>query len=146
MDITIHASYLPYHDPDASLAFYRNALGFTIRNDVVADGVRWVTVGPAAQRGMSLILQPPGGHPDITDAQRHAIVEMMAAGRYARIILATTDLDGAFERLEASGGEVVQEPIKRPDGTRDCAFFDPAYNLVRVTEPCHATPIRRRNS
>ncbi|MGH2873521.1 MAG: VOC family protein [Solirubrobacteraceae bacterium] len=146
MDITIHATFLPYDDPDASLAFYRDTLGFVVRTDVQADGMRWVTVGPSAQAGTSIILQPPAGHPDIADQQRRVILEMMAEGRYARIILATADLDGAFERLEASGAEVVQEPIKRPDGARDCAFFDPAYNLIRINELRRATPIRRQNS
>ena len=134
MDITIHATFLPYDDPDASLAFYRDALGFEVRKDVQANGMRWVTIGPPAQPSTSIILQSPARHPDITDEHRRAILEMMAEGRYAAIILATANLDGAFERLEASGAEVVQEPIKRPDGARDCAFFDPAYNLIRINE------------
>jgi predicted enzyme related to lactoylglutathione lyase len=111
MDITIHATVLPYDDLDASLALYRDALGFEIRKDVEADGMRSVTVGPPTQPGTSIILQPPAGHADITDAERHAILEMTAERNHARIILATADLDGAFERLEASGAEVVQEPI-----------------------------------
>lgn len=134
MNITIHASFLPYDDPQASLAFYRDALGFEVREDVQANGARCVTVGPSAQPGTSIILHPPAGHPDITEQQRRAILETMAAGRYARIILATADLDGAFEWLAATGAEAIQEPIRRPDGVRDCAFFDPAYNLIRINE------------
>jgi predicted enzyme related to lactoylglutathione lyase len=134
MDIKIHATVLPYEDPDGSLAFYRDALGFEIRQDVKADGVRWITVGPPAQPGTSIILQPPAGLAEITEQERQTILEMTAEVNHARIILATADLDGVFERLEASGAEVVQEPIKRPDGVRDCAFFDRAYNLIRINE------------
>ena len=135
MDLTIHASFLPHDDPDASLAFYRDALGFEVRNDVGYEGMRWITVGPADQPGTSIVLEPPSppgcGH---TDEERRTIVEMMAKGSYAGINLATADLDGAFARLQASGAEVVQEPIEQPYGVRDCAFRDPAGNLIRIQE------------
>ena len=134
MDITIQASFLPQDDPDAALAFYRDALGFEVRNDVGYGGMRWLTVGPADQPGMSIVLYPPGADPGITDDERRTIVEMMAKGTYAIILLATTDLDGAFERLQASSAEVVQEPTEQPYGVRDCAFRDPAGNLVRIQE------------
>jgi uncharacterized glyoxalase superfamily protein PhnB len=135
MDITIHASFLPHDDPDASLAFYRDALGFEVRNDVGYGGMRWITVGPADQPSTSIVLAPlaPPGC-GITDDERHTIAEMMAKGTYASINLATKDLDGTFERLEASGAEVVQEPTDQPYGVRDCAFRDPAGNLIRINE------------
>jgi uncharacterized glyoxalase superfamily protein PhnB len=135
MDITIHASFLPHDDPDASLAFYRDALGFEVRNDVGYGGMRWITVGPADQPGTSIVLAPvaPPGC-GITDDERRTIAEMMAKGTYASINLATKDLDGTFERLEASGAEVVQEPAEQPYGVRDCAFRDPAGNLIRINE------------
>ena len=135
MDITIHASFLPHDDPDASLAFYRDALGFEVRNDVGYGGMRWITVGPADQPSTSIVLAPlaPPGC-GITDGERHTIAEMMAKGTYASINLATKDLDGTFERLEASGAEVVQEPTEQPYGVRDCAFRDPAGNLIRINE------------
>jgi uncharacterized glyoxalase superfamily protein PhnB len=135
MDITIHASFLPHDDPDASLAFYRDALGFEVRNDVGYGGMRWITVGPAGQPSTSIVLAPlaPPGC-GITDDERRTIAEMMAKGTYASINLATKDLDGTFERLEASGAEVVQEPTEQPYGIRDCAFRDPAGNLVRIQE------------
>ena len=135
MDITIHASFLPHDDPDASLAFYRDALGFEVRNDVGYGGMRWITVGPADQPSTSIVLAPlaPPGC-GITDDERHIIAEMMAKGTYASINLATKDLDGTFERLEASGAEVVQEPTDQPYGVRDCAFRDPAGNLIRINE------------
>jgi catechol 2,3-dioxygenase-like lactoylglutathione lyase family enzyme len=135
MDIAIHSSFLPHDDPDASLAFYRDTLGFEVRNDVGYRGMRWITVGPADQPGISIVLEPPSppgcGH---TDEERRTIVEMMAKGTYAGILLATKDLDGAFERLQASGAEVVQEPTDQPYGVRDCAVRDPAGNLIRIQE------------
>jgi len=134
MDISIHASFLPQDDPDAALAFYRDALGFEVRNDVGYGGKRWITVGPADQPGTSIVLYPPGVDPGITDDERRTIVEMMAKGTYAIITLATKNLDGAFERLQASGAEVVQEPTEQPYGVRDCAFRDPAGNMVRINE------------
>jgi catechol 2,3-dioxygenase-like lactoylglutathione lyase family enzyme len=134
MDITIHASFLPHDDPDASLAFYRDALGFEVRNDVGYQGMHWITVGPPDQPGTSIVLYPPAATPGVTDDERHTIAEMMAKGTYASINLATKDLDGTFERLEASGAEVVQEPTEQPYGVRDCAFRDPAGNLIRINE------------
>jgi uncharacterized glyoxalase superfamily protein PhnB len=134
MDITIHSSFLPHNDPDASLAFYRDALGFEVRNDVGYGGMHWITVGPASQPATSIVLYPPAASPGVTDDERRTIVEMMAKGTYATILLATKDLDGAFDRLQASGADVVQEPTAQPYGVRDCAFRDPAGNLVRIQE------------
>jgi catechol 2,3-dioxygenase-like lactoylglutathione lyase family enzyme len=134
MDITIHSTFLPHDDPDASLAFYRDILGFEVRNDVGYGGMRWITVGSADQPGTSIVLEPPAADPGVTDDERRTIVEMMAKGSYARIILATADLDGAFARLQASGADVVQEPTEQPYGVRDCAFRDPAGNLIRISE------------
>ena len=135
MDITIQASFLPHDDPDAALAFYRDILGFEVRNDVGYGGLRWITVGPADQPGTSIVLEPPAPPGcGVTDDERRAIVEMMAKGSYAHITLATADLDGTFERLEAGGAEVVQEPTEQPYGIRDCAFRDPAGNLIRISE------------
>ena len=134
MDITIHASFLPQDDPDAALGFYRDTLGFEVRNDVGYEGMRWITVGPVGQPGTSIVLHPPGADPGITDEERRTITEMMAKGTYAVILLATADLDGAFERLEASDADVVQEPTDQPYGVRDCAVRDPAGNLIRIQE------------
>jgi catechol 2,3-dioxygenase-like lactoylglutathione lyase family enzyme len=134
MDISINSTFLPHNDPDASLAFYRDTLGFEVRNDVGYAGMRWVTVGPTGQPGTSIVLYPPFASPGITDDERRTIEEMMAKGTYGIIVLATPDLDGAFERLEASGAEVVQEPTEQPYGIRDCAIRDPAGNLIRISE------------
>jgi len=134
MDITIHQAYLPHDDPDAALVFYRDTLGFEVRNDVGYEGMRWITVGPPDQPGMSIVLHPPGADPGITDDERRTIAEMMAKGTYASINLATRNLDGTFEQVQASGAEVVQEPIEQPYGIRDCAVRDPAGNMIRIQE------------
>ncbi len=134
MDITIYASFLPHDDPDASLAFYRDTLAFEVRNDVEYGGMHWITVGPADQPDTSIVLNPPAATPGITDDERRTIAEMLAKGTYASINLATNDLDGTFERLQAGDAEVVQEPTEQPYGIRDCSFRDPAGNLIRIQE------------
>src|SRR6202000_426936 len=134
MDITIHGTFLPQDDPDAALAFYRDILGFEVRNDVGYNGLRWITVGPPTQPQTSIVLYPPGAAPGITDDERRPITEMMAKGTYGIMTLATDDLDGTFARLQAGGAEVVQEPTEQPYGIRDCAFRDPAGTLIRITQ------------
>jgi catechol 2,3-dioxygenase-like lactoylglutathione lyase family enzyme len=134
MDITIHSSFLPHDDPDASLAFYRDTLGFEVRNDVGYGGMRWITIGPVDQPGTSIVLYPPAAAPGVTADERRTIAEMMAKGTYAIILLATADLDGTFDRVQASGAEIVQEPTDQPYGVRDCAVRDPAGTLIRIQE------------
>ena len=134
MDITIHSTFLPHDDPEASLTFYRDVLGFEVRNDVGYGGMRWITVGSPGQPGTSLVLHPPAVDPGITAEERRTITEMMAKGTYGIMVLATKDLDGTFEQLQAAGAEVVQEPVEQPYGVRDCAFRDPAGNLLRINE------------
>ena len=134
MDISINASFLPHNDAEATLAFYRDALGFEVRNDVGYGGMHWITVGPADQPDTATVLYPPAATPGVTDDERRTIVEMMAKGTYAGILLATADLDGTFVRVQASGAEVVQEPTEQPYGVRDCAVRDPAGNLIRIQE------------
>jgi len=134
MDITIHQSYLPHTDPDASLAFYRDALGFEVRNDVEYQGLHWITVGPPNQPDTAIVLTPPAADPGITEDERRTITEMMAKGTYAGINLATPDLDRTFEKLQAGDVEIVQEPTDQPWGVRDCALRDPAGNMIRIFE------------
>ncbi|WP_459546282.1 VOC family protein [Nocardia sp. X0981] len=134
MDITIHSSFLPQDDPDAALAFYRDTLGFEVRNDVGYNGLRWITVGPPGQPGTSIVLHPPAVDPGITEEERRTITEMMAKGTYGGINLATDDLDGTFERLQAGDVEIVQEPIEQPYGVRDFAVRDPAGNMIRIQQ------------
>lgn len=134
MDLTIHQTYLPQTDPDAALAFYRDALGFEVRGDVGYQGMRWITIGPSMQPDTSIVLHPPTAMPGLTDEERRMLVELIAKGSYFGVNLATADLDDTFSTLEAGGVEVVQEPTEQPYGVRDCAFRDPAGNLVRIQE------------
>ena len=134
MDITIFQTLLPHDDPDASLTFYRDTLGFEVRQDVGKGKMRWITVGPVDQPDTSILLAPPAADPGVSDDERRTIVEMMAKGTYGWILLATPDLEGTFEKVQASDAEVVQEPTEQPYGVRDCAFRDPAGNLIRIQE------------
>ncbi|WP_227979611.1 VOC family protein [Nocardia spumae] len=134
MDITIHNTFLPQDDPDAALAFYRDTLGFEVRNDVGYKGMHWITVGPAGQPDTSIVLYPPSATPGLTEDEQRTIAEMMAKGTFASINLATKDVDGLFDRLQAGGAEVVQEPTDQPYGVRDCAFRDPSGNLLRIQQ------------
>ena len=135
MDITIHSSFLPHEDPEASLAFYRDALGFEVRLDVGEGQMRWITVGPPGQPQTSIVLTPPFADPGITEDERRTISEMMAKGTYAMLMLSTPDLDAAFERIQASDAvEVVQEPTAQPYGGRDCSLRDPAGNMIKIQE------------
>lgn len=134
MDITIHTAALLHTDPEASLAFYRDTLGFEVRSDVGNNTKRWIVVGPVGQPDTSILLAPPGADPGVTEAERRTITEMMAKGTYGWIMLATDDLDTTFQRVQASDTEVVQEPTEQPWGMRDCAFRDPAGNMVRIQQ------------
>ena len=134
MDISIYSSFLPQDDPDAALAFYRDTLGFEVRADVGYNGMRWITVGPPDQPDTSIVLYPPAATPGITDEERRTITEMMAKGSFGSVLLATKDVDAAFERMQAGDVDVVQEPTDQPYGVRDCAFRDPAGNLVRIQQ------------
>lgn len=134
MDISIHTTFLPHDDPEAALAFYRDVLGFELRNDVGYQGMRWLTVGPPGQPEVNVVLHPPGADPGVTEEERRTIAEMMAKGTYASIMLATPDLDATFEQLQSQDVDIVQEPIEQDWGMRDCAVRDPAGNMVRIQE------------
>lgn len=134
MSISIHSSFLPHLDPEASLAFYRDTLGFEVRGDVGHGGMRWITVGPEGQPDTAIVLHPPTATPGLTDEEQRMLVELVTKGSYFGVNLATPDLDETFARLQARGAEVVQEPIDQPYGVRDCAFRDPAGNLIRMQE------------
>jgi len=134
MDITVHYAFLPQDDPEAALAFYRDTLGFEVRNDVGYNGMRWITVGPSDETATAIVLHPPAAAPGLTDDERRTIAQMMAKGTFGMLTLSTEDLDATFERLQARDAEVVQEPTQQPYGVRDCAFRDPAGNLLRIEE------------
>jgi catechol 2,3-dioxygenase-like lactoylglutathione lyase family enzyme len=134
MDLTLHASFLPHNDPEASLAFYRDLLGFEVRKDVGYNGLRWITVGPPKQPATSIVLYPPSATPGVTKEEQRTVAEMMAKGTLTMFLMATPDVDAAFERLQAKGVEVVEEPTDQPYGIRDCAIRDPAGNLIRIQQ------------
>ncbi|MBI3214434.1 MAG: VOC family protein [Mycobacterium sp.] len=134
MDVTIHSTFLPHDDPEASLAFYRDILGFEVRLDVGTGKMRWITVGPADAGSTAIVLAPPAVDPGITDDERRTITEMMAKGTYAMLLLATKDLDDVFARLQAGGAEIVEEPTEQPYGIRDCSVRDPAGNMIKIQE------------
>lgn len=133
MDLTIHGTFLPADDPEKSLAFYRDALGFEVLNDVGHGTMRWITIAPKGSP-TSIVLHPPAVDPGLTDAERRTIAEMMAKGSYATILIGSPNVDESFEKVQATGAEVVQEPTDQPYGLRDCAFRDPAGTLVRITQ------------
>ena len=135
MEISIHYAFLPQTDPEAALGFYRDTLGFEVRNDVGYEGMRWLTVGPANQPDTSLVLHPPAVDPGLTEDERRTVLELIAKGSYgSTVTLATDELDALFKRLVDAGAGVLQEPTEQPYGVRDCAFRDPAGNLVRINE------------
>jgi catechol 2,3-dioxygenase-like lactoylglutathione lyase family enzyme len=134
MNITIHSSFLPHLDPEASLRFYTDVLGFEVRLDVGYGTMRWITVGPAGQPDTAIVLHPPAVGHDITDDERAMLEALIAKGSYFGVNLATDDVDAAFAAIEASGADVSQEPIDQDYGVRDCAFRDPAGNLIRLQQ------------
>ncbi|MCD5354929.1 VOC family protein [Kineosporia mesophila] len=134
MDITIHSSFLPHTDPEASLAFYRDLLGFEVRLDVGYEAMRWITVGPAGQADTAIVLYPPEATPNVSEEEKRVVAEMMAKGTFASLNLATPDLDATFEKLQAGDIDIVQEPTDQPYGVRDAAFRDPAGNLIRMQQ------------
>lgn len=133
MDISIHYAFLPHTDAEAALGFYRDLLGFEVRQDVGYEDMRWITVGPAGHE-TAIVLHPPAVDPGITDDERETVMTLIAKGVYGAVTLATDDLDALFERVVAAGADIVQEPTDQDYGVRDCAFRDPAGNLIRVNQ------------
>ena len=134
MDVKLHSCFLSVDDHDKAIAFYRDALGFEVRNDVSAYGMRWVTMGPPSQPDVNIVLEPPAADPGISPSDRVAIGDLLAKGLLRGLIFSTPDLEGTFDRVEATGAEVVQEPMDQAYGVRDCAFRDPAGNLIRINQ------------
>jgi catechol 2,3-dioxygenase-like lactoylglutathione lyase family enzyme len=134
MDVKLHHCFLIVDDHDKALGFYRDALGFEVRNDVSYAGMRWVTVGPPSQPDINIVLEPPAADPGISPSDRAVISDLLAKGLLRGLNFSTPDLEGTFDRLQATGAEVVQEPMDMPYGTRECAFRDPAGNLIRMIQ------------
>lgn len=135
MDITIHSTFLPHNDAEAAIAFYRDVLGFEVRNDVGYQDMRWITVGPSGQPGINIVLSPPAVDPGITEEERATIVEMMAKGTYGMVVLASDDLDADFAKIaQHDGVEIVEAPTEQPYGNRDCSLRDPAGNMIKIQQ------------
>ncbi|MEU3984976.1 VOC family protein [Streptomyces sp. NPDC026672] len=134
MDLKLKQCFIAVDDHDKALAFYCDALGLEVRNDVGFEGMRWVTVGSPLQPDVEIVLEPPGMNPDASPADRQAVAELLAKGMLRGVIFTTEDCDTLYTRVRESGGEVVQEPMDQPYGVRDCAFRDPAGNLLRFME------------
>ncbi|MGW8374799.1 VOC family protein [Streptomyces sp. ODS28] len=134
-DITLSTCFIAVDDHEKALAFYRDILGLEVRNDVGFEGMRWVTVGSPAQPDVSIVLEPPLADPNASEADRRAMAELLAKGLLRAVLFHTDDCDATFEKISAAGGEVLQEPVDQPYGVRDCAFRDPAGNMLRFTQP-----------
>jgi catechol 2,3-dioxygenase-like lactoylglutathione lyase family enzyme len=132
MDLSLSTSFVQVHDPDLALAFYRDVLGLELRNDVANDDFRWITVGAPAQPGVSIVLT---NYVHGSPADREAIAALLAKGALNGVNFRTDDLDATFEKVRASGADVVQEPADQFWGTRDFAVRDPSGNLVRIDQP-----------
>jgi predicted enzyme related to lactoylglutathione lyase len=135
MRLTLSHCFLTVDDHDKAIGFYRDVLGLEVRTEVEFEGLRWVTVSPPAQPEVEIVLESPAPHPNASSADRQAVLDLMAKGLVSGIVFATDDCDSTFERIRASGAEVMQEPIDQPYGVRDCAFRDPAGNMIRFSQP-----------
>ncbi|MDQ1619141.1 MAG: hypothetical protein QOE19_1710 [Actinomycetota bacterium] len=132
MELSLSHCYITVHDPDEAIAFYRDALGLELRTDVSAEGFRWVTLSPMSQPDVEIVLvEPHAGHPA---ADGDALLRLVTKGSLNGVIFRTDELDATFEKIRASGAEVLQEPTGQPWGVRDCAFRDPSGNMVRITQ------------
>ena len=135
MELKLSTCFIAVHDHDEALAFYRDALGLEVRNDVKYEGMRWVTVGPRSQPDVNIVLEPPAASPDASPADKKAMSELLVKGMLRGVIFATDDCDATFEKIRAAGGEVLQEPMDQFYGVRDCAFRDPSGNMLRINQP-----------
>ncbi|MFE5714720.1 VOC family protein [Streptomyces sp. NPDC056501] len=135
MNVTLSQCFIAVDDHDKALTFYRDALGLEVRNDVGFEGMRWVTVGSPAQPDVEIVLEPPLADPNASAADRQTMAELLAKGMLRGVIFSTDDVDATFEQIRAAGGEVLQEPVDQPYGVRDCAFRDPAGNMLRFSQP-----------
>jgi predicted enzyme related to lactoylglutathione lyase len=133
MELKLDACFLSVDDHEKAIAFYRDVLGFEVRNDVSAYGMRWVTVGPPSQPDINIVLEPPAADPGISPEDRETIGDLLAKGLLRGLNLRTPDVDGVFDRVQATGADVIQEPMDQSYG-RDCAFRDPAGNQIRILQ------------
>ena len=134
MELRVSCCFIPVHDRDEALAFYRDVLGLEVRNDVKYEGMRWVTVGPKEQPDVNIVLEPPAANPTASPQDKKVMSQLLADGMLRAVIFATDDCDATFEHVCRAGAEVLQEPIDQGYGVRDCAFRDPSGNMVRFSQ------------
>ncbi|MET8446669.1 VOC family protein [Streptomyces sp. NPDC005209] len=134
MDLKLKQCFIAVDDHDKALAFYRDVLGLEVRNDVGWEGMRWVTVGSPLQPDVEIVLEPPAANPDASPKDKQAMAELLAKGILRGVIFTTADCDALYTRVQEAGVEVLQEPMDQPYGVRDCAFRDPAGNMLRFME------------
>ena len=144
MELKVSHCFIAVHDHDEALAFYRDVLGLEVRNDVKAEGMRWVTVGPKAQPEVNIVLEPPAANPNASPQDKKVISQLLANGMLRAVIFATDDCDATFEQVCRAGAEVLQEPMDQGYGVRDSAFRDPSGNMVRFSQTVASTVDRRR--
>ncbi len=143
MDLTLSCCFIQVHDPDLALTFYRDVLGLELRNDVANGDFRWITLGAAAQPGIAIVLT---NYVCGSPADGDALATLLAKGALNGVHFHTGDLNATFEKIRASGADIVQEPVEQPWGTRDCAVRDPSGNLVRIDQPPAALSRRGASS
>ncbi|MCI3273043.1 VOC family protein [Streptomyces cylindrosporus] len=134
MDLKLHTCFIAVDDHDKAIAFYCDVLGLEVRNDVKYEGMRWTTVGSPLQPDVSIVLEPPAANPDLSPADREAMEQLLAKGVLRGVNFTTEDCDALFARVRDAGADVLQEPMDMPYGVRDCAFRDPAGNMLRFME------------
>jgi catechol 2,3-dioxygenase-like lactoylglutathione lyase family enzyme len=134
MDVRLHQCFLKVDDPDKAIAFYRDALGLEVTNDVGYQGMRWVTLVPPSQPDLQIVLEPPVAEPGIPESDQAAISDLLAKGLMGGLNFTTPDLQATFEHVQATGADVIQEPMDQQWGARDCAFRDPAGNMIRISQ------------
>jgi catechol 2,3-dioxygenase-like lactoylglutathione lyase family enzyme len=131
MVLALSRCFVQVHDPDLALAFYRDALGLELREDVAREDFRWITVGAASQPGVTIVLT---NYVCGSPSDHEALAALVAKGALNGVHFRTDDVDATFEKMRASGAEIVEEPTDQPWGTRDCAVRDPSGNLVRIDQ------------
>ncbi|GIJ52114.1 lyase [Virgisporangium aliadipatigenens] len=134
MNVRLQHCFIAVDDHDKAIHFYRDLLGLEITNDVAYEGMRWVSMTPPAQPEIQIVLENPDASPDASAADREILKDLLAKGLLRGVVFEVDDVDATFDRVQAGGAEVLQEPIDQHYGVRDCAFRDPAGNMIRINQ------------
>jgi catechol 2,3-dioxygenase-like lactoylglutathione lyase family enzyme len=134
--IRIANAQLWVHDQDEALAFYTEKLGFEVRADSTLPEMgdfRWLTVGPAGQPDVAIVLMAIPGPPVMDDETARQVRDLVAKGFAGTVFLTTDDCQASYEELKGRGVEFTEEPEERPYGI-DSGFRDPSGNSFRLTQ------------